>query len=90
MPVEAASVRQAGHAGGQRELAEPQLRVTPLAVLEPRLHVRPRGCTNQGVVERCRAAFEDGAFAACVPDLDLRPVLFGAPGASGSISSVLS
>ena len=33
-------------------------------------------------MERCRVAVEDRAFAACVPDLDLRPVLRGAPGAS--------
>ena len=46
------------------------------------MHVRARGDTNHGVVERCRVAVEDRAFAARVPDLDLRPVLWGTPGAS--------
>jgi hypothetical protein len=78
VPVEAAGVRQAGHTGGQREFAKLQLRVAPLAVPVPRLHVRPRGDTNQDVVERCWITFEDGALAACIPDQDLRPVLRGA------------
>jgi hypothetical protein len=47
-------------------------------VLKERLHVCPRGHANRGVVERRRIAFEDGALAACVPNLDLRPVLCGA------------
>ena len=79
MPVEAAGVRQAGHTGGQRKLAQRQFRVAPPAALEPGLHLRPGGDTNQRIVERCRVAFEDGAFAAGVPDLDLRPILRDAP-----------
>ena len=90
MPVEAASVRQAGHAGRQRELAKMQLRVAPLAVLEPRLHLRSRGDTNQRIMKRRRVAFEDRAFAACVPDLDLRPVLRGVPGAEPAASVLCS
>jgi hypothetical protein len=78
VPVEAAGVRQAEHTGGQREFTKPRLRAASLAVLEPRLHVRPRGDTNQDVVERCWLTFEDDALAACVPDQDLRPVLRGA------------
>jgi hypothetical protein len=82
VPVEAAGVRQAGHTGGQCELAQRQVRVAPSTALEPGLHLRPGGDTNQRVVERCRVAFQDGALAARVPDLDLRPILRETPGAS--------
>ena len=79
MPVEAAGVRRAGRAGDQRQLAELQLRVVPLAALQPRLHFRPGGGPNQHVVERRPVTFQDGALAACVLDLDLRAGLRGAP-----------
>ena len=46
--------------------------------LEPRLHLRPGGRANQYIAERRRVAFQDGAFAARVPDRDLRPILRGA------------
>jgi hypothetical protein len=39
------------------------------------LHLRPGGDPNQRIVERRRAAFEDGAFATRVPDRELTPSL---------------
>ena len=83
MPVEAAGVRQARHVSGQRHLAQPQLGVVPSTALEPSLHLWPGGGTNLRIMERRRVAFEDGAFAARVPDLDLRAILLGAPRVSG-------
>ena len=71
MPVEAAGVRRAGRAGDQRQLAQLQLRVTPLAALQPRSHFRSGGDPNQHIVERRPVTFQDGALAARVPDLDL-------------------
>ena len=90
MPVEVAGVRQAGHTGRQRKLAQRQFRVAPPAALEPRLHLRPGGDTNQRIVERCRVAFEDGAFAAA--DRIWTCVRFSGtpPARAGSVSSVLS
>jgi hypothetical protein len=43
------------------------------------LHLRPGGGANLRIMERRRVALEDGAFAARVPDLDLRTILRGAP-----------
>ena len=43
------------------------------------MHLRPGGGTNLRIMERRRVAFEDGAFTARVPDLDLRTILRGAP-----------
>jgi hypothetical protein len=80
VPVEAVGVRQAGYAGGQRQIAQPQLRVGPGPALEPCLHLRPGGDANRYIVERRRVAFEDGAFAVGVLDRELRPILRGAPG----------
>ena len=79
MPAEAAGVRQAGYTGGQRQLAQPQLRTGPGAAPEPRFDLRPGGSANQYIVERRRVALEDGAFAVRVPDRDLRPTLRVAP-----------
>ena len=83
MPVEAAGVRHGGHAGDQRELAQRQLRVALLAALEPGLHLGPGGGPGQRIVERRRVAFQDGAFAAGVPDQHLGPGLGSALGVSG-------
>ena len=83
MPVEAAGVRHGGHAGDQRQLAQRQLRVVPRAALEPRFHLGPGGGTSQRIVERRRVAFQDGAFAAGVPDQHLGPGLGSAPRVSG-------
>jgi hypothetical protein len=66
VPVEAAGVRQGGHPGRQREFAEAQLRIGPLATLQPRLHLRPGRHPNRHIVERRRIAFDDDAFAARV------------------------
>ena len=61
-----------------RQLAQPQLGVVPRAALEPGLHLRPGGDANQHIVKRRRVAFQNRAFTAGVPELDLGPGLLGA------------
>jgi hypothetical protein len=72
VPVKAAGVRQARHAGGLGELAQRQLRAGPLGAPQPGLHLGPGRDANQRIVERCPVSVEDGAFAARIPDVDLR------------------
>ena len=63
MSVETAGVCRAGHVGDQGQLAQLQLRVATLAALQPRPYLRPRGDTNQHIMERSPVAFQDGALA---------------------------
>ena len=73
MPVEAPGVGQAGHAGGQGELAQRQLRAGAGAALLPRPQVGFGGGTDQRIVEGRGAAVHDEALAARVAERDLRP-----------------
>jgi hypothetical protein len=80
VPVKAARVRQAWHAGDQRKLAEPQQRVRRRVAFEPRSDLIRGGGPHQRVVKRRPVAFENRALAAAVSDLELRSRRHGAAG----------
>jgi hypothetical protein len=80
VPAEAPGVGQAGHPGGQGQVAQPQHRVGLGVALLPGLYLRLVGDPDQRVMERGEIAVDDDAFAARVPEMDLGPGLRGTLG----------
>ena len=71
MPVEAARVDRARHAGRERQLADVELCASGSRAVQPGADLFRYGRADQRVVERRAIALHDHALAARVPDRDL-------------------